>query len=237
MRVINSTLIHKFGMTIYIALFLGSVAFGQQLGDLELMQRNNDEKLRAYAWKSRTEIAKGGETKIVRLDHVRYAADGTIQTTQLSVTAPELPTGGLRGLIAKRKKEEFGKLVKDLGNLAQSYGKLSPEKLRSFMQTALIRPENSPHGKLVRIDGSDVRQPGDSMTVWVDPASRQQRKVEVKTSYEGKAVRIISEFKQLPGGPSYVSRAVIQYPEEELTITTDNFEHVRGEAVGGVVRP
>lgn len=234
MKIITSKWFCTAAMAMFIALILGEAALGQQLGNLAKMQHENAAKLREYTWKSRTEISTGGDTKIVRLDQIRHAVDGTLQTTQLSLTAPELPTRGLRGMIAKKKKAQFQELIGGLTTLASSYGKLPAEKMRRFIENASITPENTGTGKLYRISGTDVLQPGDSMSVWIDPTARKQRKIEVRTKLEGQAVRIVSEFKEIVGGPTYIARAVIELPEEEIVIAADNFEHVRQETVGGV---
>jgi hypothetical protein len=36
-------------------------------------------------------------------------------------------------------------------------------------------------------------------------------------------VRIVTEFKDLPDGPTYMARSVVNYPDEELTLTMENF--------------
>jgi hypothetical protein len=65
------------------------------------------------------------------------------------------------------------------------------------------------------------------MTIWVDAATRRQRRVEVQTTFDGKPVRVVSEFKDLTDGPTYMARTVVDYPSEELTISTENFDHLR----------
>lgn len=227
MKINTNTRLHKIGIAFVIALAAGFSAFGQKAGNLAKMQRENAESLSQYTWKSRTEIKKGGETKVVRLDQVRYAIDGSLQQTQLSVQAPEPPTGGLRGLIAKKKKAQFTELIEGLSTLAKSYGKIPSEKMEVYITHASISPEKTAQQNLFRINGTDVLQAGDSMTIWVDGASHKRRKVEVRSSYDGKAVRIVSEFKDLPDGTNHLARAVIEFPNEELVVTTDNYDHVR----------
>ena len=70
-------------------------------------------------------------------------------------------------------------------------------------------------------------QPGDSMTVWVDAATRKQRRVEIQTTLDRKAVRIVSEFQLLPNGLAYMARSVVDYQGQELTVITENFDYLR----------
>lgn len=201
---------------------------GQQLSKFAQIQQENAMELRHYSWKSRMEVRKDGETKSIQLSLMRSGFDGTVQKTPISATPQaQLPTRGLRGLIAKKKKEEFLETLDELGALAKSYGELSPERMQRFVTNATVTPEISAQQSLIRIEGRDVLQPGDSMTVWVDAATRKQRRVEIQTTLDRKAVRIVSEFQLLPNGLSYMARSVIDYQGQELTVITENFDYLR----------
>ncbi|HEX8068750.1 MAG TPA: hypothetical protein VF546_02285 [Pyrinomonadaceae bacterium] len=218
----------RVGLGVAFALLACVAVLGQQAQRFAQAQQENARQLRQYSWQSRREIRKGGETKSVQLYSVRHDVDGTPQQTQIGGTPPQqIPTHGLRGLMAKKKKEDFIELLEGLGALAKAYGELAPDKLQRFMAGATVTPEMDARQSLVRIEGGGVLQPGDVMTVWVDAATRRQRRVEILTTYDRKPVRIVSEFQDLPGGPSYTARAVVDYPSQELVITTDNFGHAR----------
>ena len=190
-------------------------------------QQENAKKLRQYSWKSRAEVRKGGETKSTQLYLVRYDADGAVQQTLVSNTAQQIPTRGLRGFVAKKKKENFVELLDGLKAVAKSYGALPPERMQRFMAGAAVAPEKTARGSFVRLEGRDVLQPGDSMTVWLDAATRRQRRVEVQTALKGKPVRLVSEFQDLAEGPTYLARSSVEYPSRELVVTTENFDHER----------
>jgi hypothetical protein len=231
MKIDGSALRRSAVLAIAITLFAFLAASGQQdkkLAQLQQAQQENAKQLRQYSWKSRTEIRKDGESKSTQLYLVRYGVDGTLQQTLIGGTPPpSIPTHGLRGLIAKRRKEEFMKTLDGLGALAKSYGNLAPEKMQHFMANASIAPETNAQKMLLRIQGRDVLQPGDSMTLYLDAATRRQRRVEIQTTYDDKPVRIVSEFQDLPCGPTFMAHSVVDYPSKELAISTDNFEHTR----------
>src|ERR1044071_5203553 len=97
----------------------------QQMGaKFAQAQQENARQLRQYTWKSRTEVRKGGETKSTQLNLVRYDLDGSVQQTYISGTSQQIPTHGLRGLIAKKKKEEFVEMLDGLKAVAKSYGSI-----------------------------------------------------------------------------------------------------------------
>jgi hypothetical protein len=205
-----------------------AVAGQQQGAKFAEGQQENAKKLRQYSWKSRTEVRKGGETKSTQLHLVRYDPEGAVQQTLISQTSQQIPTRGLRGFIAKKKKEDFLETLDGLRAVAKSYGSLAPEKMQRFMSGASVAPEKTAERRnLIRVEGRDVLQPGDSMTVWLDAATRRQRRVEIQTTFDGKPVRIVSEFQDLTDGPTHVARSVVEYPSRELSIITDNFDYER----------
>jgi uncharacterized protein (DUF58 family) len=154
--------------------------------------------------------------------------NGMLQKSQLSGTPQQqLPTRGIRGLIAQKKKENFMDTLDSLSRLAKAYGELSPYDMQRFMATAMVAPEMGLQQKLLRIQGSNVLQPGDSMTIWVDAVTRKQRRVEIQTTLDRKPVRIISDFQALPQGPTHMARSVVDYPGEELRLITENFDYER----------
>jgi hypothetical protein len=195
----------------------------------------NAEALRQYQWKLRTEVQRKGETKSVQVALARYDANGQLQTTPISKTPePDLPKFGLRKAIAEKKYKEFKETVQQLGELARSYSNLPADQMQRFMATAAISPEMNGEQKLLRAEGHDVLRNGDTMTVWVEATSRKQRRVEILSSYDGKPVRIVSEFRDLPqSGPTYLATSQIAYDDGEVVIVTSNFDHelLRAQAV------
>lgn len=184
-------------------------------------QKQNAHALRQYTWKSRIEVRKDGDVKSTKLFMARYAADGTPVQVLLEEDSARLPKFGLRGMIAKKRKEEAGKLIEALQKLAKSYGELPPAKMQELMSKATVTLEQN----TLRLEATDVLQPNDSMTIWLDANTRRQRRIEINSSYEAKPVRMVSEFKDLPGGPTYMARSVVDYPREELTLTVENFDY------------
>ena len=212
-----------------VILLMTTVAISAQMDQKFAQARQqNAQALRQYAWKSRTEVRNGGETKNVQVNLVSYDTNGMLHKSLISKTPQQnLPTRGLRGLIAQKKKQNFMETLDELGALAKSYSELSSDEMQRFMATAVVTPEMNPQQKWIRIKGSNVLQPGDSMTVWVDAVTRKQRKVEIQTTLDRKPVRVISDFQDLPNGPTYMARSIVDYPSEELTLITENFDYER----------
>ena len=213
-------------ISVGLVLYACNVAYGQQDA-----MKQNALALRQYTWKSQTQIRKEGEVKATKLYSSRYAADGTVVQLLLEEESARLPKFGIRGVVAHKKKEEAQKLIEALQALAKSYGELPPARMQELMKSARASLETNAPQPLLRLESANVLQPGDSMIVWVDANTRRQRRIEINTSFDAKPVRIVTEFTDLPHGPTYMSRSVVDYPHEELVLTVENFdyEHLQTE--------
>jgi len=187
--------------------------------------KQNAAALQQYTWKSQTQIRKEGDVKATKLYSNRYAADGTVVQLLLEEESAKLPKFGIRGMVAKKKKEHAQELIEALQRLAKSYGELPPAKMQEFMKTANASLETNAPQPLLRLESTNILQPGDSMIVWLDANTRRQRRVEINSTFDEKPVRIVTEFRDLLNGPTYVARSVVEYPREELTLTMENFDY------------
>lgn len=186
-------------------------------------QAANARALRQFEWKSRNEILKDGELKRAQLAVVRYDAQGKLEhVVTASTPEPDLPSFGLRGMIAKKKKKEFLEKVEKLSALAKAYSNVPPDVMQRFMTSASFTPDGP---NLMRITGRNVIHGGDSMVIFVDAVSRKQRRIEIQSMLDDKPVRIVSYFRDLPDGPTYMARSEITYNSGDIAMITENFDH------------
>src|ERR1051325_6872274 len=208
-----------------------SMAHGQQQEQkLAQAMKQNQAALQQYTWKSQTQIRKEGEIKATKLFSNRYSANGEVVQLLIEEQSARLPKFGIRGMVAKKKKEEATKLIDALQRFAKSYAELPPAKMQEFMKTAKVTLETNAPQPLLRLEATNVLQSRDSMVVWLDANTRRQRRIEIHSSFDAKLVRIVTEFKDIPDGPTYMARSVLDYPGEELTLTMENFGY---EFLGG----
>ena len=175
-----------------------SMAHGQQQEQkLAQAMKHNQLALQQYTWKSQTQIRKEGEIKATKLFSSRYGANGEVVQLLIEEQSAKLPKFGIRGMVAKKKKEEATKLIESLQRFAKSYAELPPAKMQEFMKTAKVTLETNTLQPLLRLEAANVLQSGDRMVVWVDANTRRQRRIEINSSFDAKPVRIVTEFKDL----------------------------------------
>ena len=199
-------------------------------------QKVNAQALQQYMWQSRTEIKVKGESKKVKLEQVRYDVDGKVQKTPIGGTpdaAPAQPSGGRRGgrlkeRVVENKKEEFAEEMQDLGALVTSYAHMPPDKAQAFAKSATVTKGSGDTAGLIQLQGTNVIQPGDAVTVWADPQSQAMRRVEIQTALEKNPVTVQATFGPVStGGPTGMLKAVLTYPERKIELTVENFDHQR----------
>ena len=190
-------------------------------------QRQNEQALRPYTWKSRNEVRKNGESKNTQIFLMSYDIDGKVQKTRIGGSAPQsMPKGPLLAIIAQKKKEEYIEQINSLREQVAAYSQLPAGKIQSYLAGATIIAKLDQG--LVQIRGENVLQRGDSMSIWLDTKTRKQRRVEIVTFLERNPVKAVIEFRDLPSGPTYMARTVVEYQKDALQIVTENIDYERG---------
>jgi len=197
-------------------------------------QKQNAAQLRQYSWTSRTELKLKGESKNVKLESVRYDANGQLQKTPLDSGAPAPQQaspqkqgrggGRVKAKIVENKKEEFKELLGDLAKLTQSYAHLTPEQTQAFAQSAKVTQGQG----TMELQGSNVVVKGDSMTVVVDGSTFLIRQVRIDSLYENNPLNLTINYLMIPQGPSYSAKVDLSYPKKEVQVTVENsnYQHL-----------
>ncbi|HVP69163.1 MAG TPA: hypothetical protein VMT17_18075 [Anaeromyxobacteraceae bacterium] len=207
------------------ALAQGNVAQGAAATvQVEQSRAQNAALMRQYSWTERLEFLVNGQVKDLRIDTVNFAPDGKLQRTVLNDQSAPLPGGFLRRRVAENKKKEIEEYIQGLGKLLREYTLPTPGAVMNFMDTATPVPAGN--GQLL-ITGQGVVQPGDSLSVWIDAATKKTKKVAVTSSYQGNPVNLTATFNTLPSGLNYAAYAQVAVPAKGYVIQVQNFDYVR----------
>jgi hypothetical protein len=184
----------------------------------------NAALMKQYTWNERVELLVNGEVKDIRIDLVNFGPDGKLQRTVLNDQASPLPHGFFRRKIAEGKRKDLEKYLDGLRALLQQYTLPTPGAVMNFMDAATTTP--APNGQLM-MSGQNVVQPGDSLTIWVDAATKKTRRVVVTTAFQGSPVNLTATFATLPTGLNYVAYAEVTVPAKGYSIQVQNFDFVQ----------
>jgi hypothetical protein len=182
-------------------------------------RQENAQRTRDYSWTRRTEVKVEGETKNLTTEIVRYTPDGEMQTTPISENQAK-PPRGVRGRVAQKKAGEMKDWMADLGKLLQAYSLPTAGSLLDFLDKAKAEPDEGGH----KLFATNVVQPGDSMSLWID-GDYQMVRTEVQTQHDGSDVSLTTDHAQTPDGLDYVARTSIVVPDKKVEMTVENFSY------------
>jgi hypothetical protein len=184
----------------------------------------NATAMQQYTWDQRTELLEGGTVKDTRVEMVNWV-NGAYQKSLVSNEGPSLPRFGIRKRIAEEKQKEMQQYMAGLKALLEQYTLgTSPQLLGFFNKAAVSGPDAT---GLLALSGGSVVAAGDSLTVWVNAATKKAAKAFVATTYQGDAVTMNATMNTLPTGLDYVSFADIQIPSKSMEVQVSNFNYNR----------
>ena len=189
-------------------------------------RRANAALMHQYTWNSRVEIISEGQVKDTRIDLVSYDPNGQLQRTLLNDQSAPLPRGFLRRSIAEDKKKEMEEYLTGLHGLLELYTLPTTGKILDFISAATVGGPDA--NGLLTLTGQNVVQPGDNLTLWVNPFTRHVRKMQVNTSFQGSEVQLTATFATLAAsGLNYASFAEAMVPDKQLSVQVQNFDYHR----------
>jgi hypothetical protein len=189
-------------------------------------RKANAALMHQYTWNCRTEIISKGEVKDIRIDLVNYDPYGQLQRTLLNDQGSPLPRGFLRRAIAEDKKKEMEEYLTGLRGLLEQYTLPTTGKILDFISSATVGGPDV--NGLLTLTGRNVVQPGDSLTLWVNPWTRHLGQMQVSTGFQGSAVQLTATFATLAvSGLNYASFAEATVPDKQLSVQIQNFDYHR----------
>jgi hypothetical protein len=180
----------------------------------------NAALMKQYTWNERIDFLVNGQQKDLRIDLVNFGPDGKIQRTTLNDQSAPLPGGFFRKKIAEDERKDVEKYLKGLGELLHQYTLPSPGAVMNFLDSST--PVPSGPGQLM-VMGQNVVQPGDSLTVYLDAATRKTQRIVVSTAFQGNPVNLTATFATLPSGLSYPAYAELLVPAKGYDVQVQNF--------------
>jgi len=213
-----------------LAVTVSSAAFAQgnvaqsAAQTVQVMQSRaaNAALLKQYAWNERIDFLVNGQEKDLRIDLVNIGPDGKLQRTVLNDQSAPLPGGFFRRKIAEGKKKDVQEYIQGLAELLHQYTLPSPGAVMNFLDAATTVPVGP--GQLM-VSGQNVVQPGDSLTIYLDAATKKTQRVVVNTAFKGNPVNLTATFASLPSGLNYPAYAEVLVPSKGYDVKVQNFNY------------
>lgn len=186
-------------------------------------QAANKQKLAQYTWTETETISIKGNVKDTKMYQVQMV-NGQQQKTEVSNQQAQQGgrEGRLKERVVEKKKEEYQEYGQQISALAKQYTAPDPDRLMQAKQAGTISLQ--PGGGTVALIIKNYVKPGDSVTLTIDPQSKQLQNVRVASYLNDPkdAVTISAEFAQLPDGTNHVASTLINGVSKQLTVNDVN---------------
>jgi len=182
----------------------------------------NAALLKQYTWNERIDFLVNGQQKDLRIDLVNIGPDGKLQRTTLNDESSPLPRGFFRRKIAEGKKKDVQEYIQGLGELLHKYTLPTPGAVLNFLDAGTTVPSGP--GQLT-LSGQNVVQPGDSLTIYIDAATKKTQRVVVNTTFQGNPVNLTATFATLASGLNYPAYAEVVVPAKGYDVRVQNFNY------------
>jgi hypothetical protein len=192
-------------------------------------------KARNYEWVETTIISLKGEEKARKQNRCYYGADGKVQKIPIEQPAaqekPSAGRGGRRGgavkeKIVENKKDEMQEYMKSAAALIHAYVPPKPEQIQAAKDAGRVKATPQPGGA-VSVAISDYLQPGDTLTVDLDPAAGKLLALGVNTYLEKKedTVTLAVKMNTLADGALYAAETKLDAKAKNITVVIQNTGH------------
>jgi hypothetical protein len=190
-------------------------------------RRINDALLKHYCWSSRVELIDNeiDNEKIqdIRIDLVSLGPAGQWQRSVVNDQPGTLPSGFIRRRVAGAERDKVEQYVVGLRQLLDRYTQSSAGQVINFVSQAQISAPDA--NGLLELSGGSVLVPGDAFSLWIEPATRQTRRIQVTTTYEQDMVELNATFQTLKSGLTHVQYAEVNVPGKNLRLQMHNYDY------------
>jgi hypothetical protein len=201
----------------------------EKLAEIKQAQATNKQKLAQYSWQEQETISIKGEVKDTKIYQVHMGPGGQQKTEINNEPAKQ---GGREGRLKKRVVEhvtdEYQQYGQQIAALAHQYTPPDPQKLEQAYKQGNVSLQSGGAPNEVSLIIKNYVKPNDSMTLVFDRQAKAITGVTIASYLNdpGDAVKISTQFGQLPDGTNHVSNMTVDGVSKHLTVAeqTSNYQ-------------
>ncbi len=196
----------------------------QRVAALKQSLARDKQQIRHYEWIETTVISLKGEEKSRQQKQCYYGAEGSLQKVEMSEPPPQQKKRGVRGRIVEKKKAELSDYMKQAVALVKTYVPPDPAQIQKAKDAGKVSVDMPGGGHGARVNFRDYAQPGDVLSVEVDPGSNRVMGLTVATYLEDAkdAVTLDVRFSSLDDGTGYPANVTLVAKGKNMTVNVSN---------------
>ena len=225
----NKTNLKYLLLILVVTLLSGSIALAQTPPPKERVEaiktsfQQSQALLRKYEWIETLTVSVKGEEKSNKQSRCYYGAEGKVQKVEISAEQGKTP-GGLRGKIAKNKKEEMTEYMQQAVETIKQYVPPDPVLIQKSFQGGHAAIYPTQPGKATSISFGSYLKPNDNLMLEIDTASNIIKGVQIQTYIDSPqdSVSLNVIFSTFPDGTIYTSQAILTAPAKQIQVNITN---------------
>ena len=186
--------------------------------------QDSQAKLHKYEWIETTEVSYKGEQKSKKEERCYYGADGALQKVPVGTPQQADMPGGLRGRIAKHKKEEIEEYMDKAVAMVKNYVPPKPALIQKSKDAGKASLDMLEPMKRIRLNFHDYYQAGDVLSLEMDVVNNLITGAHVSTSLGSPQdpINLDVHFATFPDRTIYTSTVALAAPAKEVTVNIQN---------------
>jgi len=183
----------------------------------------NTEKLKAFIWKRKSDVAINGEVKLTTITEFSFDDQGKVQAKMVDAESSVKQKPGLRGKAQQSAAEDKMDYVGKALELSLAYTFMTKGQLLDFFGKATVTEKDG----LIEAVGENIYVQGDKLTILVDKQTNLYTK-KVFSSLLGKdPVDGEINYEKFSSGVNHGSTTVLNMPAQKMKINANNQDYTQ----------
>jgi hypothetical protein len=181
----------------------------------------NTEKLKAYAWKRKSDVSINGEVKLTIYTEFSFDAQGKLQAKITDADSNVKQKRGLRGRAQKNAAEDKAEYASKALELSVAYTFMTKGQLLDFFGKATV----SEKGGMIEATGENIYVQGDKLTIWVDKNTNLYTKKKFSSLLGKDAVDGEINYEKFSSGVNHGSTTMLNMPAQKMKVDAKNQDY------------
>ena len=190
--------------------------------DVAAANEANNAKLKEYIWKLKLDGYVNKELKVTTLTEMKFGPDGKLVATPIDAKTTVQAKPGVRGRMQQNAAEEKLDYIDQAAQVMAQYAYMSKGQLVDFFDKATVTTD----GKTITATAQNVMQPGDEMTILIDPATNLFIRKTFKAKSGADPIEGTVDYATFTTtGINHVSKCYLMMPAKAMQVNTENVDY------------
>lgn len=199
-------------------------SFSQTINKTELSlkvteaNQKNNQGLKSYIWKKRTEAFIAGQSKAVILTELKFNDKGEPEATVVDASTSVKKKPGLRGKAQANAIEDKMDYVEKAVQLSTGYAYMSKGELIDFFDKATVTNK----GDIIEATASNFKVQGDKLTIQFDAKTYLYKNKKFNTLMGKDLVEGEVTYSNFSNGTNHIDDINLNLPAQNMIIKSKN---------------